>query len=182
MKIKYLRTKLLSIGLATAATPLVWAAIAAPEWSAAGDIAPLTPEAILESPVDEMVPAEPVVLHEVVVIPRYVYTTEYVYVPAGTAGAIAAMPASAGNAAGPVSQGSVPKLGGQQSQASAPASTGGGTTPKAPVAAAPVAPAAPAAPAPAAPVPTSPPAPAPTAAPAPKATATPKPAATTKAS
>jgi hypothetical protein len=86
MRIKYLGAKALIVLTTTLATPVVWAALAWPEWSSASP----ADEAAIEQPA----PPEAGVLiqrvvHEVVVLPNYVY------IEATPASVVSQAPASA---------------------------------------------------------------------------------------
>jgi uncharacterized membrane protein YgcG len=75
MRIKYLSTKVFLVLITVIATPIVWAALAWPEWSAASPAEDNVVEAVSATDVSNVqAPSEvtPVVIHQVVVIPRYV--------------------------------------------------------------------------------------------------------------
>jgi hypothetical protein len=76
MRIKYFGAKVVLVFVTVVATPVVWAALAWPEWSAASP----TDDAVIEvassiepASVESPVLVQPVIRRRIVVVPRYVY-------------------------------------------------------------------------------------------------------------
>jgi hypothetical protein len=74
MRIKYLGAKVAVILVTVLATPVVWAALAWPEWQSAAppDFSAETAEAVELAPTQEAPAAVPQVIRQVIVVPRYV--------------------------------------------------------------------------------------------------------------
>jgi hypothetical protein len=74
MRIKYLGTKLFLVLVTVIATPIVWAALAWPEWSAASPVEDNVIEVASETDASNVEPPVQVqqIIHRVVVVPRYV--------------------------------------------------------------------------------------------------------------
>jgi hypothetical protein len=76
MRVKYLGTKLAVITLTVAATPVVWAALAWPQWSAASPAdlieAPVVEDVVPASAPREAAPEPEVIIRRVIVVPRLV--------------------------------------------------------------------------------------------------------------
>lgn len=87
MRIKYFASKLLIINLAVVATPVVWAALAWPEWTSAGSLPPPDQAAVQSVPVEPTATPtpEPVVIRNVIIVQRYVEVTSGEGAPAQSA-------------------------------------------------------------------------------------------------
>jgi hypothetical protein len=74
MRIKYLGAKVAVVLVTVLATPVVWAALAWPEWQSAAppDFSAETAEAVEPAPTQEAPAAVPQVIRQVIVVPRYV--------------------------------------------------------------------------------------------------------------
>jgi hypothetical protein len=114
MDIKYLGTKVAAIVLSVAAVPVVWGALAWPEWSAASEVAPSVVAAPPSNPM-EPPPTQP--QPEPVIIRRIIVERRYVYVPSATgeaaspsAGPVATATPLAGGPAVPRQSGAEPPV------------------------------------------------------------------------